>query len=225
MVSSASIRFFRSPAIALLVVSTAACAPSAAPSPKTVIDRAAPAATPTASDAAPAADSAQPQAEEVEPTAIAIEGSDLVEAKATVRVGAPIDKARTAILKFEDYPHFMPEYSDAKHVGKMPTGNDKVYMEIITLGGIAKMYANVEILPAVKTGPTETYEAKFLDGNVRQFKAIWTLTQIDEARTDLTLQVFLHPSIPLPDFLVNKANMDGAKKGALAMKRHILETL
>jgi hypothetical protein len=31
----------------------------------------------------------------------------------------------------------------------------------------------------------------------------------------------LHPSIPLPDFLVNKANLDGARKGALAMKRRI----
>lgn len=225
MVSSASILSFRGPAVGLLVACAAACAPSAGPSPRTVIDRVASADSPTAEGAPPATEAAHPEVEDVEPTAIAIEGSDLVEAKATVRVRAPIDKARTAILLFEDYPHYMPEYSDAKHIGKMPSGNDKVYMEITTLGGVAKMYANVEILPVVKSGPTETYEAKFLDGNVRQFKAIWTLTQVDEGRTDLTLQVFLHPSIPLPDFLVNKANLDGAKKGALAMKRHILETL
>ena len=94
-------------------------------------------------------------------------------------------------------------------------------MEITTLGGIAKMWANVDVLPVKKDGASELHEAKFIDGNVRQFKAVWTLTKVDEGHTDVTLRVFLHPAIPLPDFLVNKANMDGAKKGALAMKKRI----
>lgn len=115
----------------------------------------------------------------------------------------------------------MPEYSGAKMLGKLPSGDDKVYMEITTLGGIAKMYANVDVLPVKKDGATELHEAKFIDGNVKQFKAVWTLTKLDEGHTEVTLQVFLHPAIPLPDFIVNKANMDGAKKGALAMKKRI----
>ncbi len=195
---------------------------AAGPSPRTVVDHVATADGPAATDAsAPTGDAAKVDVVDVEPVAIPIPGSDLVEAKATVKVARSIDKAREIVLKFEDYPKFMPEYSDAKMLGKLPSGDDKVYMEITTLGGIAKMWANVDVLPVKKDGASELHEAKFIDGNVRQFKAVWTLTKVDEGHTDVTLRVFLHPAIPLPDFIVNKANMDGAKKGALAMKKRI----
>lgn len=203
----------------LVALGSAACA--ASPTPKTLVDHTTPAEAPAAGDTAPAADAPRVESEDVEPVAVAIPDSDLVEAKATVTVRAPLDKTRATILEFEDYPQFMPEYSDAKQAGKLPSGNDKVYMEITTLGGVAKMFANIEVLPAKTTGNTETHEARFLDGNVKQFKAVWGLTRLDDKRTEVTLQVFLHPSIPLPDFLVNKANLDGARKGVLAMKRRI----
>lgn len=204
-----------------LALGPAACA-AASPTPKTMVDHVAQADSPTASDASPApAPAPAPEPETVEPVGVPIPDSDLVEAKATVTVRGPVDKARATILKFEDYPQFMPEYSDAKRAGALPNGDEKVYMEITTLGGIAKMFANIEVLPARTEGASEVHEAKFLDGNVRQFKAIWTLTKLDEQRTEVTLQVFLHPAIPLPDFVVNKANLDGAKKGVLAMKRRI----
>jgi ribosome-associated toxin RatA of RatAB toxin-antitoxin module len=221
-------RFLRcSPGGWLLIVAVGTPACAANPTPKTLVDNVAQADAPTGSDAAPApaaapaAEAPAPLADEVEPVAVPIAGSELVEAKATVIVRAPLERARATVLKFEDYPQFMPEYSDAKRLGKLPSGNEKVYMEITTLGGIAKMFANVEVLPARTEGSGESHEAKFIDGNVKQFKAVWTLTKIDEGRTALTLQVFLHPAIPLPDFLVNKANLDGAKKGAIAMKKRI----
>lgn len=205
--------------LVLVALGSAACA--ANPTPKTMVDHVAEAPAATATDAAQPSQQATPEAEVVEPVPVPIAGTDLVEAKATVTVRASVDKSRATVLKFEDYPQFMPEYSDAKRAGVLPSGNEKVYMEITTLAGIAKMYANIEVLSARKDGATEVHEAKFLDGNVRQFKAVWTLTRIDDAHTELTLQVFLHPSLPLPDFLVNKANLDGAKKGVLAMKRRI----
>jgi ribosome-associated toxin RatA of RatAB toxin-antitoxin module len=205
----------------LLALAASGCG-AAGQSPRTVVDHVGGADGSTAGDAGASGDSsAKGEVQDVEPIAVAIPGSDLVEAKATVKVGRSIDKARETILKFEDYPRFMPEYSDAKMLGKLPSGDDKVYMEVTTLGGVARMYANVDVLPVKKDGLTEVYEAKFLDGNVRQFKATWTLTKVDENRTEITLQVFLHPAIPLPDFIVNKANMDGAKKGVLAMKKRI----
>lgn len=206
-----------------MVLSTAFAAGCAAgtQTPRAVVDQASTVDTPT-SDASPGIGAGQKaESEDVEPVPVAIPGSDLVEAKATVKVNASLDKARATVLKFEDYPQFMPEYSDAKRLGTLPSGNEKVYMEITTLGGVAKMYANIEVLNPAPEGTTEVHEAKFLDGNVRQFKAIWTLTKLDDAHTQVALQVFLHPALPLPDFLVNKANLDGAKKGALAMKRRI----
>lgn len=208
--------------VALLLLVSGATACSAPPAPKTVVDNVAQADAPTATDAAPRESAPAPESEEVvEPVRVPIPDSELVEAKAKVTVRAPLEKARATVLKFEDYPQFMPEYSDAKRAGKLPSGNEKVYMEITTLGGVAKMFANIEVLPAKTDGAAETHEAKFLDGNVRQFKAIWTLVKLDEQRTELTLQVFLHPALPLPDFVVNTANLDGAKKGVIAMKKRI----
>jgi ribosome-associated toxin RatA of RatAB toxin-antitoxin module len=211
--------------LAFVAWGAAACA-STGPSPKTVVDNVgAPdkSASPADPPASPAAgDAPKPaESEDVEPVAVPIEDSGLVEAKATITIHAPLDKTRATVLKFEDYPQFMPEYSDAKHIGKAPDGNDKVYMEITTLGGVAKMFANIELLPVRKDGASEIHEAKFLDGNVKQFKAVWTLTKVDDNTTTAALQVFLHPSIPLPDFLVNKANLDGAKKGVIAMKKRV----
>ncbi|MFO0588548.1 MAG: SRPBCC family protein [Polyangiaceae bacterium] len=217
--------------VSLGLIGGAGCG-AAGQSPRTVVDHVATVDTPPPADSsAPKADAPKADApktdtpktdtpETVEPVAVAIPGSGLVEAKATLRAARSLDKAREVVLKFEDYPQFMPEYSGAKMLGKLPDGNDKVYMEITTLGGIAKMFANIEVLNK-KDGLTETHEAKFLDGNVKEFKAIWTLTKVDDAHTEVTLQVFLHPAIPLPDFIVNKANLDGAKKGVIAMKKRI----
>lgn len=203
---------------------------AASQSPRTVVDHVATADSSKPADApnadapksdAPKSDASKVEAQEtVEPVAVPIPGSGLVEAKATLRVASPIDKARRVVLKFEDYPQFMPEYSDAKMLGKAPSGNDKVYMELTTLGGIAKMFANVEVVEK-KDGLTEIHEAKFIDGNVKELKAVWTLTKIDETHTDLTLLVFLYPGIPLPEFIINKANLDGARKGVIAMKKRI----
>lgn len=204
---------------ALTAALSTGCAASTQ-SPRAVVDQPTTSESPT-SESSPAGDSQKTEKDDVEPVPVAIAGSDLVEAKATMKVSAPLDKARAVVLKFEDYPQFMPEYSDAKMLGKAPSGNDKVYMEITTLGGVAKMYANIEVVSTKPEGGPETHEAKFLDGNVRQFKALWTLQKLDDAHTQVTLQVFLHPALPLPDFLVNKANLDGAKKGVLAMKRRI----
>ena len=199
------------------------CTNSAEP-PKTVVDQNTGTESPKEGGATGGQGQDAPKTETpevVEPVSIAIEGSDLVEAQAQVTVNAPLDKARATVLKFEDYPQFMPEYSDAKRMGKLPSGNEKVYMEITTLGGIAKMYANVEVMPAATEGAKETHQAKFIDGNVKQFKATWVLTKVDEQHTLISLQVFLHPSIPLPDALINAANLDGAKKGVIAMKKRI----
>ena len=44
----------------------------------------------------------------------------------------------------------------------------------------------------------EVHESRFVKGNVRELKAIWRLKKLDEATTELSLEVFLDPSIPLP---------------------------
>ena len=60
-----------------------------------------------------------------------------------------------------------------------------------------------------------------MEGNVDDFKAIWRLRKMDEDHTELTLEVFLEPSLPLPDSLINSENVGGAVDGVIAMRNRI----
>ena len=64
----------------------------------------------------------------------------------------------------------------------------------------------------------ETYESTFVKGNVKDFKAIWRLRKLDDAATELSLEVFLQPSIPMPTNLMNGENLGGSSKGVMAMR-------
>lgn len=143
----------------------------------------------------------------------------LLRGRSTVTVNAPIAKVRKAVLDFRHYPDFMPHYKAAQVLGRKPNGDREVYMQIGALGGALKMWARVEMaktdLPA-----GERYETTFVDGNVRDFKAIWTL-KAEGNRTELTLEVFLRPKLPMPKQLLDGENLDGAVKGVAAMRDRI----
>jgi ribosome-associated toxin RatA of RatAB toxin-antitoxin module len=149
---------------------------------------------------------------------VPIGGSALVHGKSTVTVAAPIDRVREAVLGFGHYAEFMPHYSNCRVLGRTASGGRDVYMEVEALHGAVHMWARVDVpKPSIVDG-VETYQTKFLDGNVRDFQATWRLKKVDEAKTELSLEVFLHPKIPLPDGLVNDENLDGSANGVHAMR-------
>jgi ribosome-associated toxin RatA of RatAB toxin-antitoxin module len=153
------------------------------------------------------------------PVAVPVPGSSLVRGRSTVTVKAPIDRVRQSVLGFADYADFMPHYSKCKVLGRAPGGGRDVYMEVEALHGAVKMWARVEVprKPAVVDG-VETYETQFLDGNVQEFKAIWRLRPVDDGSTELSLEVFLEPKLPLPSDLINRENLNGSAAGVLAMR-------
>lgn len=232
----------RSVAAGLVLLGASACASSAAPSntpastaqeaSPTIAERAQQAAlqiSETAVDAYRAVSAGDDDAD-VEPAdqalaaagvstvPVPIAGSDLVRGRSTVTVKAPIERVRDAVLGFSKYPEFMPHYSSCKLLGRTPAGARDVYMEISALHGALRMWARVEVPKPVVTDGVETYETKFVDGNVRDFKAIWRLKKIDETSTELSLEVFLHPKIPMPTKLINDENVSGSAKGVAAMR-------
>jgi ribosome-associated toxin RatA of RatAB toxin-antitoxin module len=168
------------------------------------------------SDTAPAA---QGEAE-AQPVSVPIEGSDLVRGRSTVTVSAPIAKVREAVLDFAHYAEFMPHYSNCRVLGRTPTGAREVYMEITALHGAVKMWTRVELPKATTIEGVETWETRFIEGNVEDFKAIWRLRRVDDTHTELSLEVFLKPKIPLPTDLLNEENLSGSTKGVLAMRAH-----
>jgi hypothetical protein len=151
---------------------------------------------------------------------VPIAGTDLVRGRSTVTVKAPIEKVRAAVLGFSHYAEFMPHYKNAKLLGKTPNGGRDVYMEIEALHGAVTMWARIEVpKPTIDENGVETYATTFIKGgNVKDFQAIWRMKKLDEGHTELSLEVFLQPSITLPAELQNDENVEGSAKGVLAMR-------
>lgn len=155
-----------------------------------------------------------------EPTTVAVPvaGTDLVRGRSTVIVNAPIDVVRKTVIDFGKYADFMPHYSAARVLRRKKDGTREVYMQWAALHGAIKLHARVEMVPR-HDGDTEVWQSRYIDGNVDEAQASWTLTTLSPDRTKLTLDAFLLPKLPMPSSLLNSENTSGAEKGVVAMRK------
>lgn len=150
--------------------------------------------------------------------AVPIAGSSLVRGRSTVTVAAPIHRVRTQILAFSRYPEFMPYYSKCRVIGPSPSGGRDVYMEVKALHGALQWWARLDVKRPAQVDGREVIDTSFIAGNVKELSARWAMKRIDDAKTELMLEIFLEPKLPLPATLVNRENLDGSADGVLAMK-------
>jgi ribosome-associated toxin RatA of RatAB toxin-antitoxin module len=171
-------------------------------------------------DPAPAPDATQGAERQPVTEALPIEGTDRVRGRSTVIVDAPIAAVKKTLLRYGKYAEFMPHYSASKVLRRMPESGHEVYMQVEALYGAVKLWARLEMTPK-RQGDTEIITSKFVDGNVKDFSATWTLAPVDAQRTELTLEVFLHPDLPMPSKTLNHENVQGAEKGVIAMRKRV----
>lgn len=188
------------------------------PAPAAVETAPRPAAPTSTPDASPP--SAAP-GEPLRAVAVPIPGTDFVRGRTTLKVNAPLEKVREAVLDFGRYTEFMPFFRGSRVLGRTAAGARDVYMEIEALHGAVRLWVQIEIPRPTIVDDVETYESRFVKGNVKEFKAIWRLRRIDDDATELSLEVFLQPLLPLPTALVNRGNVGGSMKGATAMRARI----
>lgn len=194
-------------------------APAAVGTAPAAVDGAAPPVAP-----APTIGAEPPRAapgDDMQVVAIPIAGTEYVRGRTTLKVNAPIEKVREAVLDFGHYTEFMPFFRGSRVLGRTAAGARDVYMEIEALHGAVRLWVEMEIPRPTIAGGLETYESRFVKGNVKEFKAIWRLRRLDDAATELSLEVFLQPLIPLPTALVNKGNLAGAVRGVRAIRARI----
>jgi hypothetical protein len=200
-----------------------AAPPAAAPAPRAATTST-PATLVSASTAtvAPAAGPAPPlEGDGPRSDSVPVEGTDYVHGRTSVKVHAPIARVRESVVDFAHYAEFMPHYRSAKLLGRTATGARDVYMEIEALNGVVIMWCEMEFPKPTLVDGVEITESKFVKGNVDDFNAIWRLRKIDELTTELSLEVFLQPSIPLPTSLINSENVKGSLSGVMAMRGRI----
>jgi hypothetical protein len=152
---------------------------------------------------------------------IPVDGTDYVHGRTAVKVHAPIARVRESVFDFAHYAEFMPHYRSARLLGRTAAGARDVYMEIEALNGVVIMWVEMEFPKPTIVDGVEITESKFIKGNVADFKAVWRLRAIDELTTELSLEVFLQPLIPLPTSLINSENVGGSLKGVMAMRGRI----
>jgi hypothetical protein len=157
-----------------------------------------------------------------EPTAGAdpVPGSDIARVHATVLVRAPLARVREVIFDCPHYPEFLKDYHKCVDEGPTPGGGHAWRMDIVELGGLIKLWIRAEIgAPTVASG-VETYDGRYLEGNVRAFASRWRLEPVPGGDlTRLTLESHMDPKLPLPSSLINGGSVDGIKDAILAIKR------
>jgi ribosome-associated toxin RatA of RatAB toxin-antitoxin module len=214
-------------ALALASLASTGCATAGGSSPAPSEPKAAQADKVPSQDELAKAAVAPPGAEfppEAEPVAVPIEGGGgLSRYRSTLTVAAPLEKVRETVLDFSPYPEFMPEYSKAKLLGRTPTGARDVYMEMITLGGLVRLWFRIEVPKPVVEDGWEVYTSKYVEGNVKEAFASWRMRAKDPNTTELALEVFMQPNVPLPSSLLNDANRRGAGKGIYQMAQRIVK--
>ena len=157
--------------------------------------------------------------DEVTTTSVPIANSEYVRGKTTVIVNAPADKVKEVVLDVRKHSEFMPNTTKSKLLGRKGTVRE-VYVEMAALAGAVKMWAKLNMTPQTQ-GDTEVVEMRMVEGNLKDMQAVWRIKKLDDKRTELTLESFLHPGLPIPTKVINKENVDGSAKAALAMRGRI----
>jgi hypothetical protein len=148
---------------------------------------------------------------------VAVAGSALGRARATVMVRAALERVRAILFDFADYPAFLPNYKSAKVVGTTTGGGTVVHMEIDALGGMIHRWMRIEVSPPAAVGSRESFEARLLEGDVKAFEARWVLDRLDDG-TRLTLESFIDANLKLPAAFIDAGNVAGLKESILAIK-------
>jgi ribosome-associated toxin RatA of RatAB toxin-antitoxin module len=124
-------------------------------------------------------------------------------------VAAPRETVHTLVTDFAHYSQFIKAFEASKVVGRDGTKTD-VYLRVKILKGAAKIWAVVRFDPPVIDGDSETVNAHMVKGNVKRLDAIWHLHRVDDAHTQLALDLLIVPDLPLPEALVVPEVRDAA---------------
>jgi ribosome-associated toxin RatA of RatAB toxin-antitoxin module len=170
-------------------------------------------APPSKPDVIPAASKDQPRT-----TAIPIPGSGLVRARSTVVADAPIQRLREVVVGYAEYPEFMPHYKACRVLGRSPSGGRHVYIELGAAGGAMKLWARIDAKKPVVADGFETFESRLEEGNLKALEGTVRLRALDADHTEITLESFVRPNLPVPDAMLNRQNLDGARDAVLALK-------
>jgi len=115
-------------------------------------------------------------------------------------VEAPPMVVRSVVTDFGRYEEFITRFKSAKIVGRSGDKTD-VYLQVPIMKGAVKIWAVVRFDPPKANGGDEIITGKMVKGNVKRLDATWRIKRLDDARTELTLELLIVPELPVPEGL------------------------
>jgi len=120
---------------------------------------------------------------------------------ARVNVDAPQEVVRSVVQDYKNYASFMSRFEKSQIVGRSGDKTD-VYLQVPILKGAAKVWAVVRFEPIKQVDGGEIVVGHMIKGNVKRLDATWRLKKLDDATTQVALELLIVPDMPVPDSLV-----------------------
>jgi ribosome-associated toxin RatA of RatAB toxin-antitoxin module len=115
---------------------------------------------------------------------------------ARVYVKAPLDATRATVTDFDHYDDMISRFEDARIVGRHGDQTD-VYLRLPILGGKSHLSTVVRFDPPQQLSKNEVViNGKMLEGDFRDFRVTYHLTQVDDEGTLLNLTLLMDPKLP-----------------------------
>jgi len=127
--------------------------------------------------------------------------ADIHAGAARVNVDAPEELVRSVVLDYKNYAKFMARFEKSQVVGRSGDKTD-VYLQVPILKGAAKVWAVVRFEPIKEIDGSEVLTGHMIKGNVKRLDATWRLKKLDDATTQVALELLIVPDLPVPDSLV-----------------------
>lgn len=140
---------------------------------------------------------------------------------ARVMVKAPDHVVRSVVTDFPRYEKFITHFKSAKVVGRVGDKTD-VYLQVPLLHGAVKLWAIVRFDPPKQQGDDLIVTGKMVKGNMKRLDANWRIHRVDDARTELRLELLVVPDMPVPEKLV-MSELRGAAGAAVSDSRNEAE--
>lgn len=144
--------------------------------------------------------------------------SDVRAGAAKIQIDAPIDVVTRIVTDFDHYDKLNKNFDKSKIVGRAGKKTD-VYLQVKILKGAGKIWAVVRFEPLTEASGERVLKAHMLNGNVDRLDATWHIKRIDDAKTELSLEMLILPSIPFPSSLITPELQSAADKAVSGSRK------
>jgi hypothetical protein len=145
-------------------------------------------------------------------------------------VSASPDVVRTIVLDYANYAYYFdpdkgknPKKKWASKIVGKKDGKTDLYLEVPILKGAAHIWAILRFDPPKKDGDVETISGRMIKGNVDNLEAKWKISKTADGETELRLEFFVDPTIPVPDSLLFSEARGAAGKAVKGMQGEALK--